>query len=109
MLTITPTQWAVLGHQSHLTFEARALAFLREKYPEACAAIGDQLPRFLSSAIGLAHMSGLDSEVAVITICELALTYGSGFHRTCAWATHLLSASDADPDDRAPRLREYLP
>lgn len=90
-------------------FEARALASLREKYPEACVAIGDQLPRFLSSALGLAHRSGLDSEVAVITICELALTYGSGFHRSCAWATHLLTTRDADPDDRVARLREYLP
>ena len=109
MLNISAKQWSHLGHQVESDFQKRAIAFLEARHAEACAGMRGQLPHLLDSARRLAQLCALESEIAVITICELVLVHGPAFHRNCAWAHYILKECPADDAERVARLREYLP
>jgi hypothetical protein len=106
---IDDAQLAALSRVAQTRLEPRVLAYLNDRYPEFCASLGDKLPALISSAVQFARMNGLSSEIAVVTICELVIAYGPRFYQLNAWASYILSGSDAAPGERVARLREYLP
>jgi hypothetical protein len=109
MLIISAAQMASLGRQRELDFRRRAVAYLRASYPDLAALVGDRWNAFIDGASEIARRGGLRSELAVMSVCELAAVYGNRFHHEHPWASYILFRCEVDPVARVARLRKYLP
>ena len=106
---MTAAQMRMLGQKRELDFRRRAVTYLMEAYPEFSALIGPRWSQFLAGAKELADRADLRSELAVMTMCELAAVYGHRFHFENSWASYILFRCEAEPVERVDRLRKYLP
>jgi hypothetical protein len=109
MLKIEDNQLTILGQAALKQLEPRVLAYLHLNYPEFCKSNSDRLSTFFASSLQFARLHGLDSEMALITICDLVVAHGPRFHHTNQWASYILTNREVDADERVARLREYLP
>jgi hypothetical protein len=109
MLKIEDNQLVILGQAALKQLEPRVLAYLKINHPDFCESNSDRLSTFFASSLQFARLHGLDSEMAVITICDLVVAYGPRFHHTNQWASYILTNREVNAENRVARLREYLP
>lgn len=107
MLGMTPGQAADLHRRQAEHMRDDAARYLSEHYPRDLLPPEFDWALLVTAATRLANRKGLHSELAVVTLCELALVHGFGFHGT-PWAVDLLDISDADEGEKVAQLREHL-
>ncbi|HEU0177656.1 MAG TPA: hypothetical protein VFV58_25620 [Blastocatellia bacterium] len=109
MLRIRREQMQVLNESRQRHFEARAIDYLKSKYPGNYRRRGaDQILQLIRKAIDKAKRAGLDSEAGVIAYIELSLIYGENFDQHEAWAYYIIHQSELDPEAKIGRLENYI-
>lgn len=109
MLRIRREQMQTLNEFRRRQFEARAIDYLKGKYPGNYQRRGaDQTLQLVRRMIDKAKGAGLDSEVGVIAFVELSLLYGEDFDRDETWAYYIIYQSDLDPEAKVERLGNYI-
>jgi hypothetical protein len=109
MLHIRREQMQVFNESRQRQFEARAVDYLKSKYPVIYRERGeDQILRLIRMMIDKAKGGGLASEAGVMVCVELSLAYGEEFDQHEAWAYYIIYQSDLEPEAKIGRLENYI-
>lgn len=108
MLGITPGQSAELQRRQAEQFRTRAANYLSEHYARERLPPDLDWPQLVTAATRLGNRKGIHSELGVLTLCELSLVHGFGFHAQSSWAVDILDISDAEEPVKVERLRDHL-
>jgi hypothetical protein len=109
MLHIRREQMQVFNESRQRQFEARAVDYLKSKYPVIYRERGeDQILRLIRKMIDKAKDGGLASEAGVMVCVELSLAYGEEFDQREAWAYYIIYQSELVPEAKIGRLENYI-
>lgn len=85
-------------------------SYLRQHYPDACAALGDEgrLRAFVVRGLDRGHEHGIDTAGAAMVYLELLVQFGEDFQRSPLqpWARNILAHPDLPGPVKAEALRD---
>ncbi len=106
-LTIRNPQMAALEEAQRQEFGKRTIAFIRERYPEACSRFGDQAVRdMVALSLRKAREHGLTARSDILRYINVMYTLGCEFESDprYPWAREIMSQPRLRPESKINQL-----
>ena len=109
MFTISKAQLESFSTTRYKNFEARAMKYLEDEYPNEYQLWGKNgMYDLLQRSIKQTEHYGMKIESGVILWTEISIIYGENFYNDEPWALNILNNFGLDIESQMERLQGYI-